>query len=441
MAGRCYSPQKASTKEARGNNLLKAGIFLGRWLPGLNREIPSVNNCALSDAFEEILPDELPQGATFWLERGPRRCLGRICGAVEWAALSAGSCPRRPPRFLVENQHPRAPCERAAGTRISTADSTFPAHPGTSNPGCASASQLRTSVKAHSARLALGGPAVGEDHVDPPLTSLWNSCAPTRIQQNAGARVSSALTDCSSWACPHTRSHQGRRSYKIRCFRCRLHPPLALLGGLEGPGRRWLFLSRRRSQGWGGVERRVAPSPGLAPGSRRGPDPGWRVTSCPSPGDPDCVRSVDLDMRRQLSTPTTTLGPPTGARTPHPQAGVPLRARRFAQGGARSGANTSCPGDFPAGPLSLGLPFISPYLFPHLSPRGHLVPQLTPSRQPHSCFRTDFCLPLWEGEEQMSFRQLRHLQCTGFLAPCLPPPTTPHPLRFSGSPVLAFVLP
>lgn len=234
MAGRCYSPQKASTKEARGNNLLKAGIFLGRWLPGLNREIPSVNNCALSDAFEEILPDELPQGATFWLERGPRRCLGRICGAVEWAALSAGSCPRRPPRFLVENQHPRAPCERAAGTRISTADSTFPAHPGTSNPGCASASQLRTSVKAHSARLALGGPAVGEDHVDPPLTSLWNSCAPTRIQQNAGARVSSALTDCSSWACPPHPKPPGPSELQNSLFSV---PPTPALGSPGRPGR------------------------------------------------------------------------------------------------------------------------------------------------------------------------------------------------------------
>lgn len=68
MAGCQYLPHKMSTREARGNKLLKAGIFFGRWLPGLNREIPWVNNCSLSDTFEETLWDELPQGGDFLTE-------------------------------------------------------------------------------------------------------------------------------------------------------------------------------------------------------------------------------------------------------------------------------------------------------------------------------------------------------------------------------------
>lgn len=72
-----------------------------------------------------------PRGRLSGWKEGPRRCLGRLRGAVEWAALSAGSCPSRPPRLAVENQHPLALWERAAGTRLSTADSTFLAHPGT----------------------------------------------------------------------------------------------------------------------------------------------------------------------------------------------------------------------------------------------------------------------------------------------------------------------
>lgn len=74
MAGCWYLPQKMSTREARGNNLLKAGIFFSGWLPRLNREIPSVKNCALSGTFEETLWDELPQGGDFLTEiRAKRR--------------------------------------------------------------------------------------------------------------------------------------------------------------------------------------------------------------------------------------------------------------------------------------------------------------------------------------------------------------------------------
>ena len=39
MAGCWYLPHKMSRREARGNNLLKAGIFFSSgWLPGLNRD-------------------------------------------------------------------------------------------------------------------------------------------------------------------------------------------------------------------------------------------------------------------------------------------------------------------------------------------------------------------------------------------------------------------
>lgn len=69
IAGCWYLPQKMSTREARGNNLLKAGIFFCGCLPGLNQEIPSVKNCSLLDTFEETLWDELPQGGDFLTER------------------------------------------------------------------------------------------------------------------------------------------------------------------------------------------------------------------------------------------------------------------------------------------------------------------------------------------------------------------------------------
>lgn len=69
MAGCWYLPQKMSTREARGNNLSKAGIFFRRAASGVKPEIPSVKDCALSDTFEETLWDKLPQGGDFLTER------------------------------------------------------------------------------------------------------------------------------------------------------------------------------------------------------------------------------------------------------------------------------------------------------------------------------------------------------------------------------------
>lgn len=73
IAGCWYLPQKMSTREVRGNNLLKAGIFFCGCLSELNREIPSVKNCSLLDTFEETLGDELPQGGDFLTERRAKR--------------------------------------------------------------------------------------------------------------------------------------------------------------------------------------------------------------------------------------------------------------------------------------------------------------------------------------------------------------------------------
>lgn len=114
----------------------------------------------------------------------------------------------------------------------------------------------------------------------------------------------------------------------------------------------------------------MAPSREHAPGSCRGPDPGWRVTNFPLPGPPYSVCSGSPDMRRRLSTPTATTDPSPRAHTPHPQAGVPLpgQSRAPGGGGARSGAFTSRPRDLLARRLSSGLSFTSPHLSPAQAP-------------------------------------------------------------------------
>lgn len=64
--------------------------------------------------------------------------------------------------------------EPVAGIRLSTTDSTFPAHPGTSNASYSAARLVCASGKLSSqgaARLALGGWAVEGVHVGNPLTS------------------------------------------------------------------------------------------------------------------------------------------------------------------------------------------------------------------------------------------------------------------------------
>lgn len=59
-------------------------LFSGGWLPGLNREIPSVKNSPSQDTFEETLWDELPQGGDFLTEmRAKLRRLGKLSGVFE----------------------------------------------------------------------------------------------------------------------------------------------------------------------------------------------------------------------------------------------------------------------------------------------------------------------------------------------------------------------
>lgn len=177
------------------------------------------------------------------------------------------------------------------------------------------------------ARLALGCRAVERFHADPPLTSPRNSYAPTRIHQDPRAPASSAVTSFSSWACPHSRSQRGRPSELQNSFHPgAVHTRPRLPGEVQrdrGGGRSFCLPDSLRGGGWSAVGR-VGPSLELAPGSCRGPDPGWRATGCPSPGPPDRVCSVSLDMRRRLSTPTATTDPPPRAHTPHLQTGVPL---------------------------------------------------------------------------------------------------------------------
>lgn len=95
MAGCWYLPQKMSTREARGNNLLKAGIFSlaagfgAKQRDSLGQELPSF------DTFEETLWDELPQGGDFLIEmRAKRRRLGRLSGVIE----SGGGFSSKPPQ-------------------------------------------------------------------------------------------------------------------------------------------------------------------------------------------------------------------------------------------------------------------------------------------------------------------------------------------------------
>lgn len=73
MAGCWYLPHKMSRREARGNNLLKAGIFFSAGgFRGLNRDSWVSMWLPLRD-FEETLWDELAQGGDFLTEIKAKR--------------------------------------------------------------------------------------------------------------------------------------------------------------------------------------------------------------------------------------------------------------------------------------------------------------------------------------------------------------------------------
>lgn len=92
----------------------------------------------------------------------------------------------------------------------------------------------------------------------------------------------------------------------------------------------------------------MGPVPELACRSCRGPDPGWRVTSRPSPGAPTVCAPSALTCAGGSPPPPPPLtpAPQRQCNTPHPQTGVPLSGPSAAaerRGGARSGAKTSAP--------------------------------------------------------------------------------------------------
>lgn len=255
-------------------------------------------------------------------------------------------------------------------------------------------------MKAHSARLALGGRAVGGDHVDPLLTSLWNSCAQTRIHQDARARASSALTGCSSWACPTPEATRAVGATKFVPFSAAYTHP-------------WLSWEAWKDQEEGGssclardLRDRVGltggwPFPWSSPLDLAGAltvGGGWPAALLQEPLTV-CAQLV-LTCAGSSPLPPPPWAHPLVHTLPTPKQACPSRgrARRRARGGAPSDSNTSSSRDFPAGRLSLGLPFVSPHLFPHLSPHGHLLPQFTPARQPHSCCPTDRSLCCLSGK-------------------------------------------
>jgi hypothetical protein len=59
-------------KRKQGKQSVEGRHLFQRWFPVLNREIPSVKDCALTHSFEETLWEKLPQGGDFRTERRPK---------------------------------------------------------------------------------------------------------------------------------------------------------------------------------------------------------------------------------------------------------------------------------------------------------------------------------------------------------------------------------
>lgn len=110
--------------------------------PGV-KQIPSVKHCALSDAFEETLWGKLPRGGDFLTGRRAKRPWRE---APRDSGAELGFRSQRPePAACLGGRGlaaPHAVPAGAAGVRLSTTDSTFPAHPGTCTCSRSAASRV-----------------------------------------------------------------------------------------------------------------------------------------------------------------------------------------------------------------------------------------------------------------------------------------------------------
>ena len=161
--------------------------------------------------------------------------------------------------------------EPVAGIRISTTDSAFPAHPGTSSLLFARRGKLGSEP---SSRQALGGWAVEGVHANPPLTSLRTVTLQPGSTQTRERRLHPPwrLLQLGVPIYPKpTRSC--RLIYKIRSTSVPSTPSEAPWGDPERPGRKWNLLFGRRSQRWGGMEGGWTPSRELAHKIVQGPRP------------------------------------------------------------------------------------------------------------------------------------------------------------------------
>lgn len=141
-----------------------------------------------------------------------------------------------------------------------------------------------SSARKRAARRALGGWAVEGVHLihlSPPLATAMLGLGSAKSQE---LRLHPPAPALQAGRAPDTRSHPGHPSELQNSFHLgtvHTRPPLPgkVRRGGEGGGSscRAADLRGRGQGGW-------APSPELAPGSCPVPDPGWRVTYCPSPG-------------------------------------------------------------------------------------------------------------------------------------------------------------